>query len=312
MVNPAEFLESYFVFMECGNFDLQKFNGAVLAIDAFITPKSIETPAFDQTRKLIDGASFAMQKDDALYLAKITRIDRFSISEDSAQEAIEALNQDESFSGLDSFFRFESGVVQPFYDFEANVAIVGHSSKTDGLALVSPSPIESARKLARAFARKNKDCRFSKRTINSVLPMVNKKMYEVTGPFNAICSHIVCSKLQWSCRISIGRVTVVVYCDPTAVRELWKLRDLPAGASRRAALLHWVSDHWRKHRHDPDTEGYVRKHLRGQNECAQGDMRIEVIPGLVTAQTIEQAKVERRDMRKDLRDRRKRLQRVMA
>lgn len=100
--------------------------------------------------------------------------------------------------------------------------------------------------------------------------------------------------------------------DPTGVHEMWKLRDIPEGAKRRAALLHWVSDHWRQNRYDPEMEGYVRKHLRGQNECTLGGMKIHITPSAVDMHAVESAKSERRDMRKNLHDRRKRLQRVMA
>ncbi len=51
--------------------------------------------------------------------------------------------------------------------------------------------------------------------------------------------------------------------DPTGIREFLKDRDRPAGASRRAALKHWVREHWRRSRRDPDVEHEVRQHLRG-------------------------------------------------
>lgn len=50
--------------------------------------------------------------------------------------------------------------------------------------------------------------------------------------------------------------------DATGVRELVKERDR-GEAGRRDALKGWVVDHWRQTRNDPETEIYVRKHLRG-------------------------------------------------
>lgn len=50
--------------------------------------------------------------------------------------------------------------------------------------------------------------------------------------------------------------------DYQAARELFRLREKPETASRRSALRHWVRDHWRQKRDDPDAEIYVRKHLR--------------------------------------------------
>jgi hypothetical protein len=51
--------------------------------------------------------------------------------------------------------------------------------------------------------------------------------------------------------------------DPTGIKELYRLRDVPKGRDRRESLIGWVEDHWRQNRHDPDVEVYVRKHLRG-------------------------------------------------
>ena len=55
-----------------------------------------------------------------------------------------------------------------------------------------------------------------------------------------------------------------------------KFREIPSGRARRAALLHWVHDHWRKTRNDPDVEAYVRQHLRGSKEASYGGMRFEI------------------------------------
>jgi hypothetical protein len=61
--------------------------------------------------------------------------------------------------------------------------------------------------------------------------------------------------------------------DPTGIKELWKFRDAPAG-KRRGGLLNWVSDHWRRDRHDPDVEVYVRKHLRGNRHLTFKDFSV--------------------------------------
>lgn len=52
--------------------------------------------------------------------------------------------------------------------------------------------------------------------------------------------------------------------DVIGMREVFRLRDIPEGAKRRAALLHWVRAHWRKKR-DPgsDDKAWIRRHLRG-------------------------------------------------
>lgn len=60
-----------------------------------------------------------------------------------------------------------------------------------------------------------------------------------------------------------GHVGLRLPADPTAVRHMFAHRDVPAGRTRRQALLHWVATHWRADRHNPEDEVYVRRHLRG-------------------------------------------------
>lgn len=52
--------------------------------------------------------------------------------------------------------------------------------------------------------------------------------------------------------------------DAIGVREAFRLRDIPPGRSRRAALRHWVSEHWRRTNRSSDADrSWVRAHLRG-------------------------------------------------
>jgi len=50
--------------------------------------------------------------------------------------------------------------------------------------------------------------------------------------------------------------------DPEGARAVFRLRDIPEGKSRRAALRHWVSEHWRGRRDGTD-EVLVHEYLRG-------------------------------------------------
>jgi len=50
---------------------------------------------------------------------------------------------------------------------------------------------------------------------------------------------------------------------PDRIGEIFKLRDLPDGASRRSSLRNWVASHWRTNARDRAMEVYVRQHLRG-------------------------------------------------
>lgn len=52
--------------------------------------------------------------------------------------------------------------------------------------------------------------------------------------------------------------------DIAGMREVFRLRDIPPGRARRAALLHWVREHWRKRRlPGANDRHFVRQHLRG-------------------------------------------------
>jgi hypothetical protein len=76
-----------------------------------------------------------------------------------------------------------------------------------------------------------------------------------------------CRRYEWSVLLSQdGAPAISFQTDPIGAREAFRLRDIPNGASRRAALLHWVKEHWRKKRSDSAEETRVRAHLRGQEE----------------------------------------------
>jgi hypothetical protein len=53
--------------------------------------------------------------------------------------------------------------------------------------------------------------------------------------------------------------------DPEGARSVFRLRDLPEGRQRRAALRHWVTEHWRRTSRTED-ETKVRAYLRGALE----------------------------------------------
>lgn len=100
--------------------------------------------------------------------------------------------------------------------------------------------------------------------------------------------------------------SLTLLTDPTGVKEFWKLRDAPVGRSRRAALLHWVENHWRQQRNDPDVEVFVRKHMRGATSLEQGQFTAEITPSVRDTLDVEKAKEEREFMRKIGTDKRRR------
>lgn len=80
--------------------------------------------------------------------------------------------------------------------------------------------------------------------------------------------------------------------DPIGIREVFRLREVPPGKQRRQALRHWVAEHWRQTRSDPDTEFRVREHLRGATEFRWGDLSVKVHVPAVLAASTELAKAE--------------------
>jgi hypothetical protein len=98
--------------------------------------------------------------------------------------------------------------------------------------------------------------------------------------------------------------SIRVLTDAVGVRALLRERDKPT-EGRRAALLHWVSEHWRSCRVDIEAEGFVRKHFRGAKEVNWCGYSCVVTPSAIEIGEAEQAKVARSVMRTIGTDRRK-------
>lgn len=75
--------------------------------------------------------------------------------------------------------------------------------------------------------------------------------------------------------------------DSTGAKELLRMRDVPEGRTRREALKHWVHEHWRKLRNDPDVETQVRQHLRGADRCSWFGLECRIIPSVPDRQKNE-------------------------
>jgi hypothetical protein len=85
---------------------------------------------------------------------------------------------------------------------------------------------------------------------------------------------------QWHIGIGLEELPRVAFpTDPTGVRAAFRFRDIPAGKARRAALIHWVTEHWRKHR-DVSNEDriWVREHLRGATDFSWNGLRCTIRP----------------------------------
>jgi hypothetical protein len=96
---------------------------------------------------------------------------------------------------------------------------------------------------------------------------------------------------DWKVKLAYGNFPSVAFVTDTAgVLESFRLRDMPNGRPRRAALLHWVEEHWRKNRKDEDLEIKVRSHLRGARRFVWNGLSCEVVPPVLLEDRAEQPK----------------------
>lgn len=85
---------------------------------------------------------------------------------------------------------------------------------------------------------------------------------------------------------------VMIPTTPEGARALFRLRDYEQGASRRKALLHWVSEHSRRVRKDAaeETRIWVREHKRGTAKFKWQDMEGAIYPAAYDLRRLEQSK----------------------
>lgn len=85
-------------------------------------------------------------------------------------------------------------------------------------------------------------------------------------------------RYRWRADLAFrGDLSVRLLTDAAGAREMFKMRDVPAGKTRRSALLHWVAEHWR--RRDASSDPHlVRQHLRGTRVFQQDGMECSIYP----------------------------------
>lgn len=67
--------------------------------------------------------------------------------------------------------------------------------------------------------------------------------------------------------------------DPIGIREAFRLRDIPPGKARRAALRHWVREHWRKNRTTSAADrAFISAYLRGATLFTWDGLSCEIQP----------------------------------
>lgn len=112
-------------------------------------------------------------------------------------------------------------------------------------------------------------------------------------------------RYEWAVSLGLDESPSIRFAtDPTGIKDVFRIRDLPDGKDRREALLNWVTQHWRQDRRDPDVEVYVRQHLRGATKFNWRGMNCVLLPSQYDIDKRDQLIAEREAMRMAGSDRR--------
>jgi len=89
---------------------------------------------------------------------------------------------------------------------------------------------------------------------------------------------------MWSTFLSeVGSEHYVGLCtDASSIKEMYKLREKPEGRTRRAALLHLVTGHWRRVANAVEDRIFIEKHLRGAREFEWFGLKAQIAAQLDT------------------------------
>jgi len=100
---------------------------------------------------------------------------------------------------------------------------------------------------------------------------------------------------QYTWRVFIkeeDHIGMVLPTTPEGSKEIFKLRDIPAGKNRRAALRNWISEHCRKKPHNEDEKVFVRKHMRGAHEFTWNGLTCKILPSQEALKELQRIKDE--------------------
>lgn len=95
-------------------------------------------------------------------------------------------------------------------------------------------------------------------------------------------------RYDWRVHLGLNDGPAIAFItDPIGVCEAFRLRDIPDGAARRAALLHWVSEHWRKKRSGSENDLVkVKQHLRGKRDFSWNGLVCRIRPSAFDEQRL--------------------------
>ena len=87
------------------------------------------------------------------------------------------------------------------------------------------------------------------------------------------------ARYEWSVWLGYGDGPRVRFLsEPARAREVFRLRDIPPGRKRRAALRNWVEGHWRRYGPDDGDRAWIKRHLRGAVDFTWNGLRCRIQP----------------------------------
>jgi len=99
---------------------------------------------------------------------------------------------------------------------------------------------------------------------------------------------------EWSCYIkeTPNSLGVRIPIHPSSSKEVFMLRNLPEGASRKKAIVNFVKDHYRtiKGHNDNERQVLIQKHLRGELKFNWRGLEVHITPSPYDLRTIKTSK----------------------
>ena len=110
-------------------------------------------------------------------------------------------------------------------------------------------------------------------------PMAPLYIAENTQNVRCIFGVIFRQYFKWTVTLGYeGFPHISLTCTPEGAREVFRLSDLPEGKMRRSAIRHWVSEHSRRKKSDPNEFVKVLDYLRGETVFTWNGLRCSIKP----------------------------------
>lgn len=100
---------------------------------------------------------------------------------------------------------------------------------------------------------------------------------------------------EWAVLISKNKgMSIRFGTDTTGIKNVFKYRDVPTNKKRRETLLHWVGDHYRKSRNNPEDLIYIQEYMRGATKFEWAGFTCEIVPSKVDLLKFQQLQENKR------------------